>query len=408
MHRQTLVALVLQFLALLVFTSSAHAIDGVAEPAQNPRWHCSDKTGIATFLQGDKPETARLILVKASAVGQTLTVTSDASYIALYGTNGPHVVFKLPPNPDGTTSTITLFGGDQPTVTFNGKDQVQQDGKWIQIFSADDKTFSLELGLASFATVKLEKPDQPKPAVAAPLLTKAVTSPAADHELMHLISPDQMRGACNAFDQGIHKKCEVCGGTGRVSVRVQFGSLQEGIYSVPQYRDQEQRCARCQGSGVYRSRDEVLIRLAGKIVKDLAALDKDDPASPKVLTDAYDDITRDMIGDQKAWRLLTANGRSILAQRSPKLDTAVVSLVQVEQSIPHDDQRRYLVRVLGTDKRVYVDNPVLADELTSGRALMGGTIGTPEESAGEKTTVLRGGFLIAPPIDGSGWWWSKD
>jgi hypothetical protein len=321
------------------------------------------------------------------------------------------VIFPVPPNADGTTSKIVLTGGDQSTVMLNDKEQVQQQGKWIQIAAATDTTLTVELDMANFAKIKFEPPAVPAAGTAvapapAPLIEKVAT-PAP--ELLHPVSPDELRAAFTGFDNGIRKKCPVCNGTGQVSVRVQTGTEQQGIYNVPTFAEQKQKCAHCQGTGIDRAKDDVLILMAGKVVKDLAALNKDDPKAPKVMTDAYDEITKDMIGDQKSWKLLTANGRSILAQPSPKLDTTLVSLVQVKKSIPTADQRRYLVRVLGTNKDVYVDNPVLADELKSGRALMGGMIADPVEDAkGEKTTVLRGGFLIAPPIERGWTWWNKD
>ena len=361
-------------------------------------------------MAGDKPATAVLVLNKAKVLGQTITVQSDAAYIMLYCSGSPHVAFKIPPNPDGTSTKLTINGGDEPTLFFNDKEQVQQQGKWIQIVSATDSTLSIELGTASFAKVKFENPaETAPPPPPTPTVAAEKTKPLASAELLHSVTPDQLRGFCNGFDQGIRKKCSLCNGTGQVSVRVQTGTQQEGVYSRPVYTDENQPCTRCRGTGFDRSKDQVLILMAGKIVKGLAGLNTEDPKSPQAMTDAYDEITRDMIGDQKTWTLLTANGRSILAQKSPKLDTTVVSLVEVKQSIPHNDHRRYLVRVLGTDKEIYVDNPVLADELKSGHALMGGMVDEPAETGnGEKMTVLKAGFLIAPPINHDWWWWYKD
>src|ERR1700733_5224579 len=96
-------ALLLMCLAIL-FVNQARAADSIVDSQQNPRWHISDKSNLATFLAGDKPETADLILNKANVIGQTVTVESDASYIVLESGHSPHVIFKIPPNPDGTSS----------------------------------------------------------------------------------------------------------------------------------------------------------------------------------------------------------------------------------------------------------------------------------------------------------------
>jgi hypothetical protein len=86
-------------------------------------------------------------------------------------------------------------------------------------------------------------------------------------------------------------------------------------------------------------------------------------------------------------------------------------MVEVKKSIKMpNDHRRYLVRVIGTDREVFVDDPMLADELKSGHALMGGVVATPipDEKGEGHTTALHGGFLVAPAVDKAKWWWFKD
>jgi len=398
----------LQLVALIFGANRAWAIDALADASVNPRWHSSEKTSTATFLAGDKPETARLILKKSKVMGQTFTVTSDASYIVLSCAGSPKVVFTIPTNPDGTASKFVLTGGDQPTISFNGKDQLQQQGKWIQIATAADETISLELGTVSFANVKFESATPAKADAPAPHDVNAKPEPSST-ELLKPVTANQLSAMCKAFDQGVNKKCVACGGTGEVSVQVQVGSHKVGPYAVPDYETHKEKCTRCNGTGIDRSKDEVLIKLAGNVVKDLAAVKPDDPKTQQTLTDAYGEITKDMIGDQKTWTTLTQNGKSILAQRAPMLGTAVVSIVDVKRSVKMpNDQRRYLVKIIGIDKDVYVDDPTLADEMKSGKALMGGMIAQSIEENGEKVNVLRGGFLIAPKIDRAWWWWYKD
>jgi hypothetical protein len=392
-------------LTLFLSAASALAIDAV-DASQNPRWHCSEKTATATFLAGDKAEPASLILKKEKAMGQTLTITADADYITLQSGDSPHVSFKIPSNPDGTATKILMTGGDQPTLFFNDKEQIQQQGKWIQIYTNSASTITLTLGTTSFAKVKFDPPVSAPPA---PAPKPAASAIEPQHELLKTVSPTQLKNCCYAFDQGINKKCTLCSGTGKVSVQVQSGSHNVGPYSVPDYRTEEKKCDRCNGTGIDRAKDDVIIKLSGLMVKDMAAVKKDDDKTQKVLTDAYEEITKDMIGNEKTWITLTKDGRSILAQSSPKPGTTVVSLVEVKKSIHREgDKRRFLVRVIGTDKEVYVDDPVLADEMKSGHALMGGIVDDPIVNGEQKTTVLRGGFLIAPQVSHDWWWWYKD
>jgi hypothetical protein len=396
-------------LALVLPVAKALAIDAV-DSTQNPRWHCADKTGVATFLAGDKAEPAVLVLKKDKAMGQTLTITADADYITLQSGDSPHVTFKIPTNPDGTSTKILMSGGDQPTLFFNDKEQIQQQGKWIQIYTNNASTITLTLGTTSFAKVKFDAPAAtaaPTPIALKPAVT---TVEPADHELLKPVSPAQLKNCCYAFDQGINKKCTACNGTGEVSFQVQSGSHNVGPYSVPDYRTDKKKCDRCNGTGIDRAKDDVLIKLSGLMVKDMASVKKDDDKTQKVLTDAYEEITKDMIGNEKTWTTLTKDGRSILAQSSPKPGTTVVALVEVKKSIHREggDKRRFLVRVVGTDKEVYVDDPVLADEMKSGHALMGGIVDDPIINGDQKTTVLRGGFLIAPQVSHDWWWWYKD
>ncbi len=395
-------------LAIMLSVRAVLAIDAIPNDPLNKRWHVAEKTMLATFLGGDKPEAAVLVLNKAAVQGSTLTIETDGKYVILQATGTPHVGFPVTPQKDGGYK-LQLVGGDQPALFFEGKEQVDQEGKWIQILQSDDKVIHLEISEATFARVKFDMPDTGK-APAAPAVAQVVDSPhPADKELIHNIPASQLSGAAHAFTEGIEKKCTLCGGTGKVTNRVQTGSRTEGIYSVPVFENREEQCSRCKGTGIDRASDEALIRMSGNVVKDLAQLKEDDDHRQDALTKTYTMITDKMIGDEKTWVLLTANGKSILAQKKPALGTAVVSFVEVKKSIKlGEDKRRFLVRVLGTDREVYVDDPALADEMKNGRALMGGVIADAiGDNPKEKFTTLQGGFLIAPKVDHAWSWWYR-
>jgi hypothetical protein len=396
-------------LALILSVRAVLAIDAIPNDPLNKRWHVSEKTMIATFLGGDKPETAVLVLDKTAVQGRTLTIETDGKYVILQATATPHVGFPVSPQKDGGYK-IKLVGGDQPALFFDGKEQVDQEGKWIQILQSDDKVMHLEISDASFARVKFDSPDTGKAPVA-PAVAQVIDLPhPAGNELLHNVTANQLTGATHAFSEGISKKCVACGGTGKVSEQYQTGSVNHGPFNVPTYSNREVQCTRCKGSGIDRANDEVLLRQAQNIVKDLSQLKEDDSRRQDALTKAYNLITDKMIGDEKAWVMLTANGKSVLAQRKPDPGTAVVSFVEVKKSIKlGEDKRRYLVRVLGTDKEVYVDDPALADELKNGHALMGGVVADAiGNNPNDKITTLHGGFLVAPKVDHAWYWWYRD
>jgi hypothetical protein len=405
-------ASILYILLSIVSTSPSLAIDAIPNLPANARWHASDSTATATFLGGDNAELATLSLTKSKIAGHPITINTDATQITLQSGDSPHVTIKIPPNPQGTSTKILMVGGDSPTIFFNDSEQIQQQGKWIQIMSAPDANITLKLTATTFAKVKFDS--AAPPAANANLAASDSTptkTPDTGPELLHSTTAAQLESACTVFDNSLSKKCTACSGNGWTIEKVQTGTQQQGRFVYPVYSDKKVPCSICNGKGFIRSSDDVLMRLASNMVKGMATINQDDPNTQNVMSDAYTEITRDMIGDRPTWTSLTTRGKSILAQKAPRPGSIVVSLVEVQQSIQTPDHhRRFLVRVIGTDRKVYVDDPSLADELKAGKALMGGMVADPLPATadGEPTTVLKGGFLIAPEIKKDWWWWYED
>src|ERR1700722_10167868 len=222
----------------------------------------------------------------------------------------------------------------------------------IQIIAAKDGNITLQLSSTSFAKVKFD--------AAAPLTT-ASNSPDVAPELLHAINANQLRVMYTAFDKSVNRPCSYCSGTGKITVTVQTGVKHGGTFADPIYSTHEENCPHCNGKGVIHGEEDAIIQQANILVKGMASVNPDDPDAQSVLSDTYAVITRDMIGDRPTWVALTAHGKSILAQRSPQAGSVIVSLVEVEKSEKTPDhRRRYLVRVIGTDRKIYVDNPALA------------------------------------------------
>jgi hypothetical protein len=331
------------------------------------------------------------------------------------------LAFPVDPAPDGAVSKVKMTGGDQPALLFNGKERARDRGKWIELVESKEKNVTIELANASFATVTFEAkaldqgldatPPTPTAGQGAPSAAArtAGTSGGADTELLHTVTPAQLRAASDAFANGVSRTCPRCSGSGKVTVSVQTGTRQEGRLTRPLYTDETRQCDRCRGTGLLRASDEVLNRLAGTFLKSLASLKQDDPKSQDAISDAYKMITASMVGDFKIWTLLTENGRSILSQRTPVPGTPVIAKALIKQSYPKQNGKRlYLVEIGGTDKLVLVSDPVSADELQSGPALIGGLVESAERQTADRRAVaiVSQGFLVAPPIEkGWYWWW---
>jgi hypothetical protein len=402
---------------LLTVTNGVGANEAMAPSSlANRRWHAPDKSAAATFLGKDQKETASLVLKRAVVMGTEFQIQSDASAISLIS-GDIRITLPVEQVADGAVVKLKLVAGDDPTLLVNGKEQPRISGKWIELVKSAGNNLTVELADTSFATVTFDSKALESNAAAE---IKAA-APAADTseghdggaaagpgELLRNVTPQRLKASAKDFAAAVTSPCPHCSGAGNVTTSVQYGTRREGAILRKLYRDETKQCDRCRGVGRIRATDEVLNRFAATFVRQLAGLKQDDPKAQDAISDAYKMITDSMIGDHKTWALLTENGRSILSQKAPTAGTPVVAKVLVKSALPAaGGKRRFVVEVGGTDLQVLVLDPVSADEVKSGPALMGGLVEAPEKLAGKERPlpVVNRGFLVAPPIEKGWWWW---
>jgi hypothetical protein len=396
---------------LLASTSAASANEAmVSSSPANRRWHAPDKSASATFLGNDQKGTASLVLKKAALMGTEFQVQSDASAIS-FVSGAIRITFPIEQVADGAVAKFKFEGGDSPSLSFNGKDQARNRGKWIELVNSPESNFTVEFADVTFATVTFDSKSLDKvgsPATEPPSHEQAAVAAKEPRELLRNMTPQQLKTASKDFAASVSSVCSRCSGSGKVNVSVEYGTRREGAIIRKLYHDEARTCDRCKGAGHIRASDEVLNRFAGNFVKHMAGLKQEDPKAQDAISDAYKMITECMIGDHRTWTLLTENGRSILSQKTPTVGTPVIAKVLVKDALPVvGGTRRFMVEVGGTDKRVLVLDPVSADEIKSGPALMGGLIESPDKLAGNEhpVAIVQHGFLVAPPIE-KGWrWW---
>jgi hypothetical protein len=399
----------------LSLRGNAHEV--LASAAENARWHAPAKSVTVTFLGKDQKENAVLVLKKAVVLDSEIVILSDASTITLVSGDAIRIPFSVKVDANGTTSRLKLGGGDSATLLFNDKEDPRLRAKWIQSLASPYKNLSIELKDATFATVKFDAAaiekgagvaDAAAPEPAQPAASPAKAPEGAAHagsgpELLHNVTPSQLTHASYAFSEGVSHRCPHCSGTGKVNVEVQVGTQRDGNVLRPIMRNQTQNCNVCNGTGKVRATDEALKRLAATFVKSMADVKRDDKDTQEAISASYKMITDVMIGDQRTWLLLTESGKSILSQRAPTPGTPVIVKVNVKRMSHVDGKREYVAAVSGIDQEVRITNPVSADDIESGTALVGGLVAPP--AAGDNNVVLNEGFVVAPDVDRAWWWW---
>jgi hypothetical protein len=152
--RHLLVGLVLAGSMLPPSHACAHEV--LTSSAANLRWHAPAKSVTVTFLGKDEKETAVLALKKAAVLDSEVLILSDASAITLVTGEATRIAYTVQANASGTTTRLKLGGGESAELLFNGKEDAGLRAKWIQAVASSDKTLSIELKDATFATVKFE------------------------------------------------------------------------------------------------------------------------------------------------------------------------------------------------------------------------------------------------------------
>jgi hypothetical protein len=395
--------------AICVFMPApAHGEEFLATSAANLRWNSSAKGTKITFLGKDEKENALLVVKKTSVIGTEFSIQSDASAILIVS-GDTKVSFLVAPGggADGAISRVKLVAGDDPNILFNGVAQARNLGKWIEIIKSSEPNMSIQLVDATFATV-IFTPKAGETAAPALIPIVADPTPTASKELLKNVTPQQLKAASISFSNAVSHKCPRCNGSGQVTVSKQTGTRRDGNLVRKVYQDFQEQCDKCDGVGEVRANSEALNRFAATFVKTLAATKTDDPKAQDAISDAYKMITERMIGDYKTWVILTENGRSILSQKSPIAGTPVIAKALVKQSLPvKGAKRQYLVEIGGTDKLVLISEPISADEVRSGPALIGGLVEPvgKENADQHPVAVLKYGFLVAPPIEAGWYWW---
>jgi len=405
------------FLAAAVgLTAPLVAHEALALTEANLRWHAPSKSITVTFLGKQEKETAVLDLRKAAVLDTEISIQSDATTIHLLSGKAIRMSFAVGKDSKTVTSRLKFAGGDKPALLFNDKEDSALHEKWIEVLASKEPNLTIELENATIATVKFDPKSieemgegvrgiAVEPASAPPDSAAEPTAHTdAAGDLLHEISPAQLRASAAAFASAVKHKCNKCLGKGKVVVKVQYATRQEGQTIKKLFRDETRTCEVCKGAGYLRASDESLYRSAAVFVRNLAEVKRDDPGTQDALSSAYKMITDVMIGDYKTWMLLTDTGKSILVLPSAVEGTSVFSKVVVKRILPKvAGKRQFIVEIDGIDKQVQVSDPVIADEIESGTALMGGLITAGKK--GDAITVLERGFLIAPPINHVYWWW---
>lgn len=241
--------------------SRANAHEVLASSSENARWHAPAKSVTVTFLGKDAKENAVLVLKKGVVLDTEIVILSDASTITLVSADSIRIPFSVKADANGTTSRLKLGGGDSATLLFNGQENPRLRAKWIDTIASKEKYLTIELKDASFATVKFDPaavekgagvadaaaPEPARPAASAAKPPEGTAHRASGPELLHNVTPSELKHASYEFAQGVSHRCTHCNGKGTVSVDVQVGTERDGRFLRPIMRSQLQQCNLCKG-----------------------------------------------------------------------------------------------------------------------------------------------------------------
>ncbi len=196
----------------------------------------------------------------------------------------------------------------------------------------------------------------------------------------------------------VERRCPDCGGTGRINVRVQTGSYQNGMLTYPIYSRETRTCPRCGGTGVINGRPQAVRRLLTTLVYRLARArtkTQYDLRSFQRGVENLEAVTRVMTVGQAAD--IDRVARATLAVISvPKL-TPICATGKIVGVVPLPDSTPPIRIVVldGSDQLVMITRPRIADDVNSGAVLVGGVYaGRSRIRDGRNTAMLQNGFFL--------------
>ena len=386
----------------------------VPDVPANKDWDVDEAS--ATFTGGGNGATTiQLVLDKAAVSGRTVSVQSDGDHITLSDATSADVRVVLavdrksgtPGSNDGVTSTLQLVAGDHPTIAFDDHDSVRETGHWRRIAHDPGRTFTLSMVNATFAIVRF--PPAGPAVTAAPVEVVPPPRPVVDLPLGPRVKPAKLQVAVRNFADSVARPCTACGGTGKITRQVQVGSRQQGIFSVPITQNQTLLCDVCHGTGLVASRPAAILQRTADLIRCVIDLDLSDPDAQDAMKATYEAVTNNAVGNRQCWDVLTRDARSTLSLAHPRLGTALITEVMVDEAATDPLGRRtFHAHLPGTTNEFLIENPPSADNVAQGPVLMGGLITRvlPADDLGNPpTAVVRGAFLISPDIDRRWTWW---
>jgi len=223
------------------------------------------------------------------------------------------------------------------------------------------------------------------------------------------ISAVRLTATATAVPNAIGHRCNECSGTGRISTKVQTGTQSGNGMTAPVFSTRTDRCSKCGGTGIERSSDEIIERLADNLVRQIASLDRKDKDYQRALNAAYKCLTEAVIGDSRTWIKLNSDARGVVAQQKLLPRTAIVVRGDFVNSVadPDGNGQMFYATVSGTNQLVLLRYPVTAEDPKPGASvLMGGLIaGTAETRDKHRIVIVQNGFLVAPVISPDWYWW---
>jgi hypothetical protein len=402
----------------LCLTAAAHAeVTIITGAPENAGWDYNAENQELLWLAQART-LATIEFEKAKIVPGTLVVESDAKEIVMISGTASPTRFDAS-NQTGHRIEFTEAGG-RPTLKVDGSEWAALRGPWVSLVRDPSPALRLELRVATYATVKFvpvgtgagEVAGEDRPA------TQPAEAAESDDGFPRIKvaqdgTPDRLTASAKSLCDAIERECKPCDGKGSTKVRKKVGTRKEGIWEVPEFREVQESCKKCEGRGRVRAEIEVLGRLSDGFVRALATVKPDHERTQDALRRAYESVSANVLGDERAWIALNRRGRGIITQRSITPGTPVMIQARVWGTLSEltgsGTDRTMIGEVAGTDQMLCFLSPQSADEAEKGaRVLAGGVVAGVTKMGDKSVIVIQNGFVISPNVD-RGWrWWYVD